>query len=314
MASSKAKESDISPTSTSSSSDIERRILAMGQTHPQGFSNSDVENALSETPPSQRAAAINNLLCKGLIDLFNQGNVLIYKIKSSKGGGMKGGDNEERIVFNIIEEAGNKGIWMRDIRVKSNLSANQLNKVLKTLENKKIIKAVKSVAASKKKVYMLFHLEPDSSITGGAWYCNEDFEAEFVDILHQQCLKYLKQKWENAKEKEPDPIAAKNFSYASAQDVWKYIDDLGISKVKLSEHDVETILNTLVYDARAERHITVDETVLFRYVETLLPQTGLTQIPCGVCPVLSRCSLTGMVRPETCTYLTTWLQEYIDSA
>lgn len=40
------------------------------------------------------------------------------------------------------------GIWIRDIRSKSNLPLTQLNKVLKNLENKELIKAVKSVAVS----------------------------------------------------------------------------------------------------------------------------------------------------------------------
>ena len=64
------------------------------------------------------------------------------------------GDQEEKIVYEIIEESGNKGLWIRDIRVKSNLVQTQLNKVLKALESKKLIKAVKSVNANKKKVYM----------------------------------------------------------------------------------------------------------------------------------------------------------------
>ena len=38
--------------------------------------------------------------------------------------------------------------------------------VLKSLEAKKLVRSVKSVNANKKKVYMLFDLEPDNSITG----------------------------------------------------------------------------------------------------------------------------------------------------
>ena len=38
------------------------------------------------------------------------------------------------------------GIWIRDIRYKSNLQLTQVNKILKTLESKKLIKAIKSVA------------------------------------------------------------------------------------------------------------------------------------------------------------------------
>lgn len=58
------------------------------------------------------------------------------------------GDNEEKVVFNLIEEAGNKGIWMRDIRLRSNLAITQVTKVLKNLEGKKAIKAVKCVNVS----------------------------------------------------------------------------------------------------------------------------------------------------------------------
>ena len=40
------------------------------------------------------------------------------------------------------------GIWIRDIRYKSNLLLTQLNKILKSLEGKKLIKAIKSVSVS----------------------------------------------------------------------------------------------------------------------------------------------------------------------
>lgn len=41
------------------------------------------------------------------------------------------------------------GIWSRDIRYKSNLPLTEINKILKNLESKKLIKAVKSVAVSR---------------------------------------------------------------------------------------------------------------------------------------------------------------------
>jgi DNA-directed RNA polymerase III subunit RPC6 len=122
---------------------------------------------------------------------------LLYRLKaapSAASSKTKGFEKEERLVYQIIEDAGNKGIWIRDIRIQSNLSQTQVNKVLKVLESKKLIKAVKSVQASKKKVYMLFDLTPDESITGGAWYSDQDFETEFVDILNQHCLRFLQQK------------------------------------------------------------------------------------------------------------------------
>lgn len=74
---------------------------------------------------------------------------LYWRIKSpSSKQAVKGADNEEKVVYNLIEEAGNKGIWIRDIRIRSNLANTQLNKVLKSLESKKLIKAVKCVNVS----------------------------------------------------------------------------------------------------------------------------------------------------------------------
>lgn len=77
---------------------------------------------------------------------------------------IKGADNEEKVVYNLIEEAGNKGIWIRDIRIRSNLANTQLTKVLKNLESKKVIKAVKCVNVSKfnfksTKIYLILNLQ-----------------------------------------------------------------------------------------------------------------------------------------------------------
>lgn len=83
------------------------------------------------------------------MELFKNKDTLLYKYKDTlKKSAVKGSDSEEKVVYKIIEEAGNKGIWIRDIRFKSNLNMTQLNKVLKSLETKKIIKAVKSVSVS----------------------------------------------------------------------------------------------------------------------------------------------------------------------
>lgn len=51
------------------------------------------------------------------------------------------------------------GIWIRDIRYKTNLNHTQtLNKILKNLESKKLIKAVKSVSVSHFSIIVRFQL------------------------------------------------------------------------------------------------------------------------------------------------------------
>ncbi|CAN0405047.1 DNA-directed RNA polymerase III subunit RPC6 [Lethenteron reissneri] len=298
--------------------DLESRIIELCQQFPHGITDQVIQNDMPQLEPQQRAMAINRLLSTGRLDLLRSNAGLLYRLKDAQAASkVKGADNQEKLVYQIIEDAGNKGIWSRDIRYKSNLPLTEINKILKSLESKKLIKAVKSVAASKKKVYMLYNIEPDRSVTGGAWYSDQDFEAEFVEILNQQCCKFLQQKAEAAQESKQGPLLQRNSSYASSHEVWKYICELGISKVELSMEDVETILNTLIYDGKVERTILsakegtvgcVDGYIkLFRAINPLVPPTGLVRTPCGVCPIFHECHEGGDISPETCVYMTEWM-------
>uniref|UniRef100_A0A8V8TLI4 DNA-directed RNA polymerase III subunit RPC6 n=1 Tax=Homo sapiens TaxID=9606 RepID=A0A8V8TLI4_HUMAN len=331
--------------------EIENRIIELCHQFPHGITDQVIQNEMPHIEAQQRAVAINRLLSMGQLDLLRSNTGLLYRIKDSQNAGkMKGSDNQEKLVYQIIEDAGNKvgtefhhvgqaglkllssgdppasaslsagitGIWSRDIRYKSNLPLTEINKILKNLESKKLIKAVKSVAASKKKVYMLYNLQPDRSVTGGAWYSDQDFESEFVEVLNQQCFKFLQSKAETARESKQNPMIQRNSSFASSHEVWKYICELGISKVELSMEDIETILNTLIYDGKVEMTIiaakegtvgSVDGHMkLYRAVNPIIPPTGLVRAPCGLCPVFDDCHEGGEISPSNCIYMTEWLE------
>lgn len=299
--------------------EIENRIIELCHQFPHGITDQVIQNEMPHIEAQQRAVAINRLLSMGQLDLLRSNTGLLYRIKDSQNAGkMKGSDNQEKLVYQIIEDAGNKGIWSRDIRYKSNLPLTEINKILKNLESKKLIKAVKSVAASKKKVYMLYNLQPDRSVTGGAWYSDQDFESEFVEVLNQQCFKFLQSKAETARESKQNPVIQRNSSFASSHEVWKYICELGISKVELSMEDIETILNTLIYDGKVEMTIiaakegtvgSVDGHMkLYRAVNPILPPTGVVRAPCGLCPVFEDCHEGGEISPSNCIYMTEWLE------
>ena len=135
-----------------------------------------VKASMPDVGAKDRALAINTLLSEGKIDLFKSaGRGLLYKLRgassvantsqgdaSSGGEALAGnpamirGDAEEKLVYKFIEEAGNKGTWIRDIRINSNLSQVQLNRVLKSLKSKKLIKEkifnLKSAFEGKKEI------------------------------------------------------------------------------------------------------------------------------------------------------------------
>ncbi|KAL0819615.1 hypothetical protein ABMA28_007697 [Loxostege sticticalis] len=294
--------------SESQEEELKEKILNLARKNPKGITDNDITTAIPDLTSAELVTTINKLLQQGCFDIYKQGGSLVYRLKAqSSKQAVKGADNEEKVVFNLIEEAGNKGIWIRDIRNGSNLANTQLTKVLKNLESKKLIKAVKCVNASKKKVYMLYNLEPDRSVSGGAWYQDQDFESEFVDILNRQCLRFLQQRADKIKNNPRGPIIGRTQSYATAAEVQKYITDLGISNVKLEVEDVITILNTLVYDGKAESSVYPDGSKVYRAIETLIPPPGLVQVPCGVCPLIHKCCSTGLVTPQDCVYMAEWL-------
>ncbi|XP_066143949.1 DNA-directed RNA polymerase III subunit RPC6 isoform X1 [Euwallacea fornicatus] len=288
----------------------ESRLIELAQQNPDGISNEDLKQNMPQVSLQDLTEIINKLLKSGTLELFTSRGELLYKYKdpSQKTAG-KGSDIEAKLVYKIIEEAGNKGIWIRDIRFKSNLNMTQLNKILKNFETKSIIKAVKSVAASKKKVYMLFDLEPDSSVTGGAWYQDQDFESEFVDVLSQQCHRYLVHRLEDAVKQGGGPLLVHNRAYTKALEVQNFISELGISKVALSITDIESILYTVVLDNNAERTMAPDGTFLYKAINKFLPPTGLVKTSCGVCLLADKCASTGSVNPNTCVYIADWLNK-----
>ncbi|XP_012542500.1 probable DNA-directed RNA polymerase III subunit RPC6 [Monomorium pharaonis] len=291
---------------TTTQHNLEQKIISLARERPKGISDKDLA---AEIPDSiKRAQIINKLLSQGYFDLFKQGSLLYYRFKDPTKLA-KCADNEEKRVYEIIEEAGNKGIWMRDIRFKTNLiHTQQLQKILKSLETKKLIKVIKPVSAGKKKMYMLYNLEADESVTGGAWYQDQDFETEFVDVLNQQCYRFLEQKKEKVKNCNTGPIAARNMTFASSEEVWKFISDLGISKVTLSITNMEMILNTLVYDGKVERTFTGEGNNLYRAIQPLLNPPGLIRTPCGLCPVKKKCHDEGPITPIKCQYIKDWLE------
>ena len=131
---------------------VEAQIIELVTSFPQGVGDKVLIANMPYVDPKARAQAINKLLVEEKIDLFKSSDGLLYRLKSPSKAASISGDQEEKIVFRIIENAGNLGSWIRDIRAKSNLGQTQLTKVLKSLEAKRLIKAVKSVNATKKKV------------------------------------------------------------------------------------------------------------------------------------------------------------------
>lgn len=313
---------------------IKNEIMQLVQAYENGIDENELSKTMASTPSDIRVSAVNSLLRDSKIQLCKRGADLIYRVLDSKT--FSNHSNlqnssisfEEKVVYQVVESAGSKGIWNREIRNQTKLPLNQMSKILKNLETKKLIKAVKSVTASKKKLYMLYGLEPDKSVTGGAWYSgNLEFEVEYVQVLQEQCYHFIKRRLLTASSK--DFVEARDCSLVSSVEVKEYIDELKISTIKLTLQDIEMVLETLVFDGsiekiveekqtpdndivKSEKVLTSDEedgtNLVYKYraLSKSVISTGVMRVPCGQCPYIHECRRGAVINPEKCLYFERW--------
>eukprot|EP00873_Tetraselmis_striata_P028789 jgi/Tetstr1/449053/TSEL_036268.t1 len=270
----------------------EKAVLELCREHPEGLPENVLEKELAGFSISQKAAAINSLLQQHRLQMLQGADTLLYKeVVSSEAVRFKGLGSEDMLVYQVIHQAGNIGIWTKDLKHKSNLQQPQVAKILKTLESRKLVKSVKSVTSGNKKLYMLFELEPSREVTGGAWYTEQEFDSEFIEALREACFRYI--------DRQGD---------ATLTDISAFIATKGFSKVDLRDEDVLSIVNTLVYDGRVDCIEDEEETEHFRPAMLSIPkQSAFTALPCGVCPVFNECTIGGPISPATCAYFDRWL-------
>lgn len=215
---------------------------------------------------------------------------------------------DERLVYQVISKAGNKGIWSRDLRYQTSLDMKLLNKILKIMESRKMIKAVTSMVAAKKKMYMLFELQPSEALTGGQFYNGHELDAEFIGALQKLAIRFLESRATGAAAAHPsDPLQRISNSVVSVTEVMKFIESTHISTVALETNHVAAILDTLVFDGLAEAAALPSGERVFR-ISKLPPVTpDVLRAPCGVCPVFHNCTEGSVVSPSTCLYLKQWM-------
>lgn len=208
-----------------------------------GISNSALKQKVGESKYVLLAPIINQLTSESRLAMSRVGNELFYTLVSDElASKFQGLDISARMVYQVIEKSGNMGIWTKDIRMQTNCNTQQLNKILKALETRQLIKPVKSVTAKAKKLYMLFNLTPSKELTGGPWYTELEFDHEFISEL-RTFLMHMIRKMNGGKG-------------VTLTEIREKMIQANVSRVQLSVQEVKQLVQTLVYD----NHIEEEET------------------------------------------------------
>jgi len=108
---------------------------------------------------------------------------------------IKSSGNEGRPLPALLQGAPSNftlpGIWTKHLKAKTSLHQTVIDRCLKTLTQKRLIKRVQSVQHITRKIYMLEGLEPSISLTGGPWYTDNELDTEFIHNLTEACYKLI---------------------------------------------------------------------------------------------------------------------------
>ncbi|RPD63997.1 hypothetical protein L227DRAFT_521286 [Lentinus tigrinus ALCF2SS1-6] len=208
---------------------------------------------------STRLDALNFLLGTGLfVALESKGHGLSYRaVTSDELKQKKGLSQEEGLVLDHIRAAGNEGIWTKHIKVKTQLHQAVVDKCLKSLTQKQLIRTVTDVRYATRKIYMLAGIEPSAALTGGPWFTDKELDTDFIKLLMDVCLKIVRDQSLPQSGDDRDPQKRQLYPlsrslYPSSQQILRLLQKSRITETQLTVEHVEMLLDVLVLDGKIE--------------------------------------------------------------
>jgi DNA-directed RNA polymerase III subunit RPC6 len=204
-------------------------------------------------------------------------------------------------IYEIIEESGATGIWIRDIKNAVGYSTGQVQKHLGALEKKALVKKVNPVSSKSRKHYILTEFEPSAQITGGPWYTAGEFDDDFIFGIKNLVKRYI-ERAENAE------------GFLSSEEILEKLTQDGIiAKETMDKEHMDIVLSTMVYGEEIEEVGSGEAGSLkavprFKIASPFFAPNHLAQTPCGICPVSDQCYEGGVISPTSCPYMQDWFE------
>lgn len=217
-----------------------RSILDFISSKESGVSTQDIQEEFKEMTLQEIVSEINGLHTDSLIDVFRTKGGIFYRRNCEP---QSFSTAEEKIIYLLVKEAGTEGVWIKDIRVKSGIHQNLVTKLLKTLEQRLLIKSVKSIKQNRK-VYMLYDAVPSDDLGDGPWFTQDaELDTGFVDAIKSVAFEWIVKTTETS-------ILPEFEDLPDLKSIHGFLLRAEISSVMLSLEDVKRILDILVYERK----------------------------------------------------------------
>ncbi|CAJ2679544.1 DNA-directed RNA polymerase III subunit RPC6-like isoform X1 [Trifolium pratense] len=212
--------------------------------------------------------------------------------------------NEERLLYNLIRSKTNIGISTLEMKRETNLPPTVVNKFLKLLVSKDMVKEVPTIQNKGRKHFMATEFVPSEEITGGHFYSDGNLDKELIDALKKVCVKCISMQ-----------------RVSTCDGCLEWCKKTGVFTTEVTEKQIKGILETLVLDNEIMQmtstgygdfaSIPVGKTCYIcknkGVVKGGKKSVDSTSFPCFSCQRMSFCSPDGAVSPATCVYYQKWL-------
>lgn len=258
----------------------------------------------------------------------------------------RGLNQDETIVFSYIDTAQRDAIWTRHIAGRSRMTTQQVQKAVSSLTKRKLIKVVSNAKFPSRKMVMLAELEPSDDVTGGPFYTDGLLDEDFVYHMAECAYRFIASRsWDHGeamrkgtkrsrtaapgaedakvmpsealqdinamKSAEPWPLPPGYTGYPTVKDVAKALNASRLTDANMTESDASRLVDLLYWDGRVVKVMGGKALKSVKGIkesfELRANTNGLTEVPCGRCPVFEWCEEGGPVNPESCTYFDDWL-------
>lgn len=235
---------------------LESALYRAAQAAPGGIITQDqIEIQFKNEEVGDRLNAVNGLLRKSLLSAQSLGGTLQFSATAKAEASMMGKlDENETLVYSHIKDSRNEGIWTKQLKSRTNLHQTIINRCLKSLEQKQLVKAVKSVKYPTRKIFMLFGLTPSIELSGGPWYTDNELDTGFINELSMAILNFIRSKSfpKNGQSRALFPTTHTS-QLPSANSIHSYLRNSNLTETELEVEHVVSLLDILVYDEQIEK-------------------------------------------------------------
>lgn len=209
-------------------------------------------------------------------------------------------------------ESGMKSTWLRD---KLKIPQREVKPVLERLIE---LKLIKKTAVGKRIMFHRSDVELDEITNGSIFYDDKKPDQQAIDWTRKFIIAHLQEKTQNHINMNSTqhfmPILWNRSCGSTAKQITDFINKKGVMKSVVKEKDILQVLETLRYDdliGNFEGGEMGGSEIYYYLVNNSYPEFfGYSHIPCCVCPVKTECKSGANVNPESCEYLTAWLNDF----